>query len=342
MFGPKACSYDLDMRGKWLLVPALVVLAAVAVGIAFLARSSSHGQPAAPGKAVQQAALPSEISLQGKIQAKTVVSLGAPMEGVLERILVEVGDSVYEGQLLASIKNPKLDSHEQAVQAEAARAVVRVTDAENASIAARLEAARARADATRARIEFTQAEKAFIRQQMLLREGATPRLVFEKAEKDYNSLKADSESLEQLAKRAEDRLSDLGKELDNAKKLADSKSEDAAEAKAELAGAEVHSTVDGMIVGRRGQAGEPVDRSMVDLFQIATNLASLQVSLTPDSKVLPSIKAGQPALLEIAEAPGGVLGSVREVRAGQVFVDFLSPGPAVKPGLTAQVRIKIT
>ncbi|MDQ6760310.1 MAG: HlyD family secretion protein [Acidobacteriota bacterium] len=330
------------MRGKWLLLPALGMMAALAVGIAVLARNSSHRPPAAPAKAVQQDAVPSEIILQGRIQAKTVVNLGAPMEGVLERVLVEVGDSVYEGQLLASIKNPKLASHEETAQADAASAVVRVTDAENASIAARLEAARARADATRARIEFTQAEKTFLRQQMLLREGATPRLVFEKAEKDYNSLKADSESLEQLARRAEDRLNDLGKELENAKKLADSKSEDAAEAKAELAGAEVHSTVDGLIVSRRGQAGEPVDRSMVDLFQIATNLAALQVSLTPDSKVLPRIKAGQPALLEIAEAPGGVLGSVREIRAGQVFVDFSSPGIAVKPGLTAQVRIKIT
>ena len=260
----------------------------------------------------------------------------------MERMLVDVGDSVYEGQLLASIKNPKLDSTEQAAQADAAKAVTRVTDAENASIAARLEAARARADATRAKIEFSQAEKAYLRQQMLMREGATARLVFEKAEKDYNSLKADSESLEQLAKQAEDRLIDLNKELDNVKKLADSKSQDAAEAKAELAGAEVHSTVDGLVVGRRGQAGESVDRSMGDMFQIATNLNALQVLLTPDSKVLLSIKAGQAALLEIAEAPGAVLGSVREVKAGQVFVDFASPTPAVKPGLTAQVRIKLT
>ena len=270
------------------------------------------------------------------------MNVGAPIEGVLERMLVDVGDSVYEGQLLASIKNPKLDSTEQTAQADAAKAVTRVTDAENASIAARLEAARARADATRARIEFSQAEKAYLRQQTLMREGATPRLVFEKAEQDYNSLKADSESLEQLAKRAEDRLVDLNKELENVKKLADSKSQDAAEAKAELAGAEVHSTADGLVVGRRGQPGEPVDRSMGDLFQIATNLNSLQVLLTPDSTVLPSIKAGQAALLEIAEAPGGVLGSVREVKAGQVFVDFTSPAPAVKPGLTAQVRIKLT
>ena len=330
------------MRGKWLLVPAVVVLAAVATGVTFLVRSGSLVKPALVQTSVQPTPSPTQITLQGRIQAKSVVHVGAPIEGVLERMLVDVGDSVYEGQLLATIKNPKLDSSEQSAQADAARAVTRVTDAENASIAARLEAARARADATRAKIEFSQAEKAYLRQQMLMREGATPRLVFEKAEKDYNSLKADSESLEQLAKRAEDRVIDLNKELETVKKLADSKSQDAAEAKAELAGAEVHSTADGLVVGRRGQPGEPVDRSMADLFQIATNLASLQVLLTPDSKMLPSIKAGQPALIGIAEAPGGVVGAVREIKAGQVWVDFESPAPAVKPGLTAQVTIKIT
>jgi multidrug resistance efflux pump len=330
------------MRGKWLLIPGLVVLAAVAVGIALLARSGSQPRATSSNKPVQQEPIQTQITLQGKILAKTVVNVGAPIEGILERMLVDLGDSVYEGQLLASIKNPKLDANEQNARAEASRAVARVTDAENASIAARLEAARARADATRARIEFGQAEKTYLRQQILVREGATPRLVFEKAEQDYNTLKADSESLEQLAKRAEDRLIDLSKELENAKKIADSKSQDADEAKAELAGAEVHSTVDGLVVGRRGQPGEPVDRSMTDLFQIATNLASLQVLLTPDSKLLPAIKPGQAALVGVAEAPSGISGSVREIKAGQVFVDFTSPAAAVKPGLTAQVTIKLT
>jgi len=32
---------------------------------------------------------------------------------------------------------------------------------------------------------------------------------------------------------------------------------------------------------------------------------------------------------------------VREIKAGRVFVDFTSPSPAVKPGLTAQVKIKL-
>ncbi|MGI8741821.1 MAG: HlyD family secretion protein [Bryobacteraceae bacterium] len=329
------------MRGKWLLALGAVVLLAVVGGLASLARSGLRA-PAKPAPLPQAAVIPPEIILQGTIQARTVINIPAPMEGTLERMLVDVGDMVYEGQVLASIKNSRLDATEQSAQADAAKAQSRVADLDSASIAARLEASRARADATRAKIEFDQAEKAYLRQKMLVAEGATPRLVFEKAERDYHTLKADAESLETLAQNAEEHVGTLGKDLEAARKTAQSKGQDADEAKAELAGAEVHSTVDGVVVGRRGQAGEPVDRSMINLFQIATDIASLQVLLTPDSKLLPNIRAGQPALVEVAEAPGGMPGLVREVKAGQVFVDFSSPAATVKPGLTAQVKIKIS
>jgi HlyD family secretion protein len=331
------------MRGKWLLASGIVVLLAVVAGFVSLARRGGRGQPSKPaGSQAQAVAGLGEITLQGKIQAKAIVNIPAPVEGIVDRMLVDVGDSVYEGQLLASIKDAKLDAADQTAQADADKAQARVADLESALIAARLEGSRSRADATRARSEFARAEKAYLRQQMLVREGATPRLVFEKAEKEYNSLKADSESLEQMAQKAEDRVSTLTKEVSTAKNIAQAKAQDADEAKAELAAGEVHSTVDGLVVGRRGRAGDPVDRSMPDLFQIATNLSFLEVLLTPDSKVLPNIKSGQQALVEIAEASGWISGTVREIKGGQVFVDFTSPSPAVKPGLTAQVKIKLS
>ena len=49
------------------------------------------------------------------------------------------------------------------------------------------------------------------------------------------------------------------------------------------------------------------------------------------------------ALIQIAEVPGrGIPGKVREVRNGQVIVEFVNPSPVIKPGLTAQVVIKLT
>ena len=265
----------------------------------------------------------------------------APIEGVIERFLADVGDEVFEGEVLAHIKSAKLDSNRETAQTAAERAQTRVHDLEMALTAARLEASRARADAIRTRAELDRAERNYTRQKLLMREGATPRLVFEKAEKDYETLKTDAVNLEQLARGAEDRLTSVTKELDAARTIAQAKAEELDDAKAELAAGDVHAPADGAVVGRSGQPGEMVNRGASDLFQIAINLNQLQVVLSPDPKTLERIHPGAPALIQIAEAPEGITASVREVKSGQVFVDFTSPSPAVRPGLTAQVKLRL-
>ncbi len=328
------------MRGKWPLVAGLIVLLAVAGGVATLVRNGS----ARPPKAVQPAAPPAtplKISLPGRVQAKKIVSVPVPTEGIVERFMADVGEDVFEGELLARIKNVKIDSVAKRAEEDAARAQARVTDLEASLTSARLEGSRARADATRTKAEFDKAEKLYQRQKMLVQEGATPRLTFERAEAEYNKLKADDESFGHLAASAEERVISLGKELETGRKLAAAKSQEMDEAKADLGSGEVHSPVDGVVVSRQGQVGEPVSRGMQNLFQIGTELTSLQVALNPDSKLLPKFRAGQIASIQIAEAPGAIQGSVREVKAGEVFVDFMSPLPAIKPGATAQVTVEL-
>jgi multidrug resistance efflux pump len=95
-------------------------------------------------------------------------------------------------------------------------------------------------------------------------------------------------------------------------------------------------------MGRSGQPGETVNRAASDLFQIAVNLNQLVVVLSPDPKTLERIRPGVPASIQIAEAPEGITATVREVKSGQVFVDFTSPSPALRPGLTAQVRLRLS
>jgi len=274
------------------------------------------------------------------VQARTVLNVRAPIEGIIERFLSNVGDDVFEGEVLAHIKSAKLDANQETAQSATERAQARARDLGTALTAARLEASRARSDAIRTRAELDRAERTYARQKLLMREGATPRLVFEKAEKDYNTLKTDAGNLEQLARGAEDRLTSIAKELDAARAIAQSKAEELDDAQAELAAGDVHAPADGTVVGRNGQPGEAVNRAASDLFQIAVNLSQLQVVLSPDPKTLEHIHPGAPAVIQIAEAPESIPASVREVKSGQVFVDFTSPSPAVRPGLTAQVRLR--
>jgi hypothetical protein len=53
-------------------------------------------------------------------------------------------------------------------------------------------------------------------------------------------------------------------------------------------------------------------------------------------------RPGQSVIVQVAEMSGESLeGSVREVKDGQAIIEFSSPNPAIKPGLTAQVRIRL-
>lgn len=334
------------MRGKWILFGGVTILAAIAAGT--LAVYRQHAKPAA---AAQEAAKPAaaavapgpEITLQGRIQAQKVVNVAAPIEGAVESFSVDVGDDVAEGQVLARIKNMKLENNIEAATAEMDKAQGRVQDAESGIVAARLEASRARADAGRAKSEYDRADKAFARQKMLYAEGATARLVYEKAQREYGTAKDENESKEQIARQAEERVTALNRDLDTFKRMLADRAQALEQAKGDVAAGEVRSPVDGVIVGRRGQAGEDVNRTMDDLFKIATALSAMEVVVEPTPPQLQRIKAGQPAAIHIAELPNeSVSGAVREVSGNLVIIDFISPTPLIKPGLTAQVTIKIT
>lgn len=330
------------MRGKWMLFGGIAVFLAMGAG----AVSWWTSQRAATQKPTPTATTPDQstngvqdISLPAKIQAQEVIPVPSPIEGIIDELFVEVGADVYEGQLIARVRNGKLDSSLESATAEAEKLKTRVTNLEGSIVAARLEASRAAADAARVKSEYERLDRNFQRQQMLLREGATPRLTYEKAEKDFKEVKVEYESVSEVARVADERVATLNRDLDAAKKLLDGRNEELENATEEAGQGEVKSPVDGIVVARRGAPGEPVSPAMQDFFILAANLTALQAVVEPDPSFLPRVKPGQIATVHIAEASEEIPGLVREVKGTQVLVDFVSPGPAVRPGLSAQVRI---
>jgi macrolide-specific efflux system membrane fusion protein len=330
------------MRGRWLLVWGIVVLAGVAAGALFLLHRPPKSAVRPQEPALPSAAPAGEISVVGKIWPQHVVPIPAPISGTLEQFFADVGQEVFRGQLIARIRNEGLESDREAAAAEVDRIRSRVGDLESSIVAARLEATRARADAARAKSAYEKAEKNHVRQQTLLRAGATPRLTFEASQRELESAKADYEALEPVARNADDRLSTMRADLDIARRQLQNKNEALEDAKADLAAGEVHCPVDGVVISRNGMEGGEVASGAQELFQIGVDLSQLEAVAEPEAPVLDRIKAGQAAFLQIEEIAGqGLPGSVREIRGAQVIVDFVSPNPAIKPGLTAQVRIKI-
>jgi HlyD family secretion protein len=331
------------MQGKWMLFGGIAVFLAAGAGAIAWWRGSQPTAPATAKSAVTQPAAISgnEIRLSGKIQPQELVPVPAPIEGIIDEMFVDAGGEVYEGQLIARIRNGKLDSMLESATAEVEKLKTRITTLEGSIIAGRLEASRAGAEAARIHSEFERLDRAFQRQQMLLREGATPRLIYEKAEREYKQSKADHDSAAEVAKSADDRVAALNRDLDAAKKLLEGRNEELENAKEEAGQGEVKSPADGLVISRKGSPGEQVTAGVEDFFVLATNLTALQVVLDPEPGVLPRIKPGQIAGVRIAESGDEIPGFVREIKGTQVLVDFVVAEANVKPGLTAQVRISL-
>ena len=133
------------------------------------------------------------------------------------------------------------------------------------------------------------------------------------------------------------------KSLDADKRALDEKSAEMETAKARAMATEVVSPAQGMVVARNAEVGQPAGPDRGDFFQIATQLSQLEVVLDPDPPAMRRIRLGQAALVSLPEqSSDGMLGAVKAIQGAQVIVAFTSPSPAVKPGMLAQVRIKVS
>jgi multidrug resistance efflux pump len=331
------------VKGKAFIVGATIVLTAVVGGALLLLFRHYQSKTAAEVKQQEIAPIATEITVPATLQAQTVVDVPVPVEGKIEAFHAEVGDEVYEGQLLAQIGSQRLQTAEEAATLDLERAQTRVNNLESTIAATRLEASRASADAMRVRADLDRAARYYQRQKILIAEGATPRLTFEKAERDFQTLQKESENLDQLAAQSEERVSSLNRELDATRKALQEKADELEVAKAQIAAGDITSPANGIIAGRRGQAGEDVNPTVKDLFRIATDLTVMEAVAEPGAADFARIKEGQEAFVALAESPDELLpGVIKKVAEGKVTVEFKNPNPAIKPGLTAQVRIKLT
>lgn len=330
------------MKGKAFIIGSSLVLAAIVAGALLFFRQTQEKNAAE--KQQQQAPPPvTETILPATLQAQTVVEVAVPIEGKIEAFHAEVGDEVYEGQLIAQIRSQRLHTAEEEAAIDLERAQTRVNNLESTIVASRLEASRASADALRVRADLDRASRLYQREKVLIAEGATPRLKFEKAEREFQALQKESENLDQLATQAEERVSALNRELDAARKTLQDKADELEGAKAEIAAGDIIAPAGGIVAGRRGQAGEDVDPTLKDLFRIATDLTVMEAVADAGPADFARVKEGQEAYVSLAESPDELLpGIVKKAVEGKVTIEFKNPNPAIRPGLTAQVRIKLT
>jgi multidrug resistance efflux pump len=330
------------MRGsKWALVSVVAVLAGVGGGA--LSRWHRRPAPAPPVRAAGPAVLAADqVTLSGAIRPQHVVGVGAQVNGVIDAFLVDVGQDVFQGQVLARIGTQELDSSREAIANAVDHAQERVNRAETVAAGARLEQSRADAEAQRARFNMERTETVFTRQQLLFSQGAAPRLVYEKARNEYDSARAEFAVMDKAARATAERVQSALEEVASAQKILAGENQRLQDSQAALEAADVHSPVDGLLVGRNGEIGKPAQEFGENLFQIATDTYALEVPLEPQPPVLKRLRPGQPALVLVPDLQTpGITGDVKEIKGNQVVVEFNSTIPAIRPGMIADVRLKL-
>ena len=337
-----------SFRDRWFLLFAALVLLGIAGGGVYAWRrqvSAAAATARAAARAAEEKAVlasGAEISFSGVVGARNVLAIPAPIDGTVESVEVEVGSGVQQDQPLAHLKNESLAAAHEAAKADLERAAERVNTLESSLISARLEASRSAADSERARGEADRLDRAAKHEELLFREGATPRLKFEKAQKDAAAALAEADAVRIAVVQATDKAAKYTTDLEAAKKSADEKSTALEQAQSEMDAAVVTAPVDGVIIAVSAKAGDQVTSAGADMFQIGVAPDELAVYIEPAPALAERLKPGLPALVNLLELQlDGIAGELGRDDKGKWRVEFKAQDRNVKPGLNAVVRVKL-
>jgi multidrug resistance efflux pump len=329
------------MRGKWLLFSVLAVAAGIGAG-ALSMRAKRTPPPVQARSSAAAVIATKEITLNGPIHPQHVANIGASVEGNIEAFLANVGDEVFEGQVLARVGSAGLETNREQAASAVEHAQEQVTRAEASINSARLEASRADADLQRARLQMERTQKVFDRQKTLHNAGATPRIVYEKSVAEFEGSQKEFEVMDRAARAAHEGVQSAMDQLSGAKKVLTDKGQELEQAQGAFEAAEVRAPVSGTVVGRKGEAGKPAQEAGDDMFQIATDLYALEITLEPNPEELKKIFPGQQVLVLVLDLQSaGMPGVVKEVKDSRATVEFTCTLPGIKPGMRADVRLRL-
>ncbi len=268
-------------------------------------------------------------------------SVAPKISALVEKFLVNRGDHVRQGQLLAVLESRDLAgaAAEGRGQLDQAEANYRVTS--GASLPE--EITKSQGDVEAARQAMDAAQKVVESRQKLFTEGAIARKLVDEAQVAYITARGQSRSAEAHLKS----LQGVSKEgqLKSAAAQVDAARGRSQSVNAQLGYSQIHSPMDGVIADRPLYAGEmaAAGASLLTVVNISSVVARASVPLEQAAFV----KAGSPATITLSDGSHEVSGKVTVVSpaadAGsttlQVWVQAENPGERLKPGAAVRVAI---
>ncbi len=348
----------------WLaVVGGLAMTGAVLYGVK---KSTADLVKVQTGKVVRQD-IEAVVTASGEIRPRNYVNIGANAMGRITEILVQEGDRVRRGQLLARLESVQADADVQAQQASLMSAQADAKSAEAAVQAAEENLKTAQASVDRANAELERARLDYERAAQLFQEKLVAR-------QEYDQAKAAYESADAAVREAKARLAQTAAQRTQAVAALASSQRRVAQVQANLRRfADVldkHSAIsplDGVVTNLPVRAGETVvpgiQNSPASLIMTIADMSLITAEVRADETDIVNMRLGQTASITIDAIPnrtfrGKVIEigntailrstglaasqsavSSQEAKDFKVVIALEDPPAEIRPGLSCTAKI---
>jgi HlyD family secretion protein len=316
----------------------LVIVLLIAGGLIAATRGGTKIDPSKLQK-VEKGDLAKSVVATGKVTPITKVEVKSKASGIVKKLLVDAGDKVRKGQLLA-----QLDKEEIEAQVEQSRAGAQAAEASLTSAEADYE--RAKVDAEGPDVPLL--KRAYERAIGMAKEGVVSTSALEDAQKNYelalnkqNVSKAQATVLK--AKIAQSQ-GQLAQDRANLKQLDE-----------QLSYTDIESPIDGVVLSRDVEMGDAVSSILVlgssaTLVMTLGDTSSVYVKGKVDESDIGKVYLGQPARIKVESFKdktfNGVVTKISpmgvekdNVTTFEVRVSINNPGGELKAEMTANAEI---
>ena len=291
------------------------VAAIAALNVYVFNRPAPVVAQAATSAATDTGTAATAVAAPGLVEPKSEsIRIGAEMGGRLSRVLVDEGDEVRAGQVIAEIVNDDFKARVASAEADLA---ARQADARRVTNGARAEERReAEADVRQAEADLEHAKADHARSKELFDEKVISRAEMDKAEQ---ALRMTTARVDSLRERHAFINADA-REEDRARAAADVALSRARlnEARALYEKTFVRSPIDGIVLRRHAKPGERVSTQFDSPIVTLADRSSVRVRVDVDETDVARVKVGQPAYVT-ADAYGARRFPGKVVRVGQIL-----------------------
>ncbi len=327
-------------RKKRIIIISIVVLVVLVFGGALFA--FSHGgtkiDPTKLAK-VEKGDLAKSVVATGKVEPITKVEVKSKASGIVKKLLVDAGDKVKKGQLLA-----QLDKLEIEAQVEQSKAQLQASEANLTSSKADWE--RAKVDAEGPEVPMT--KRGYDRAQGMAKDGVVSQSALDDAEKEYKmALNKQNVAKAQITVLA-------GKIAQSQAQIAESRA-NLDQLEEQLSYTDIVSPIDGVVLSRDVELGDAVSSILVlgssaTLVMTLGDTSSVYVKGKVDESDIGRVYLGQPARIKVESFKdktfNGVVTKISpmgvekdNVTTFEVRASINNPGGELKAEMTANAEI---